>query len=293
MSIPQCNQTFEFITLGIPTCSLGIGRCAYAHRQIHFSGPSSGVRSAQPPALELCGFGMGCTPSSVSSASVKSETVHAGDAPGDDGLVRLSDSGLMLESKNGSGEVCASVRNCKNNKVQCSGFHGKDKGDAGGPAAGQDEESESESASLLCANLRRNFMPSRHGSRSSSECRRKGSSTGGGGGKLALTTTAEEQSENFLSSEDGCDNNPLLRRFANPAPAEVVATTTTHGSSTGILSGQQNLTHYVQLQQYHPFQGAGRNLSSQVAEKVSPTLIVHDGAAVAIKKKVPSMWTGN
>lgn len=204
---------------------------------------------------------MGCTPSSGTAASPNNGNgdTSATDAPGsldrgEGGDDKIGLSGGIMGSKKGSGDICESVRH--KHKVECN----SDKESSGCPVVAQDEDSESESTSLLCANLRRNFM-GRNGSRSSGECRRKGSSVGGvGGGKQALAATAEEQ-----SSEDGGDNNPLLKHSANPAPGDGVVPGS--GSFAHVSSGQHNnLTHYVQLQQYQP----GR----KVAEKVRRILIV-------------------
>lgn len=204
--------------------------------------------------LLCCGVGMGCTPSSGTAAIPNNgngdTSTTDGDVPGslDRGGSgdKLGLTGGIMASKNGSGDICESVRH--KHKVECT----SDKEKSGCPV---DEDSESESTSLLCANLRRNFM-GRNGSRSSVECRRKGSSVGVcgvGGGKQALAATAEEQ-----SSEDGGDNNPLLKHSANPGDVVVPVS----GSFAHVSSGQ----HYVHLQQHQP----GR----KVAEKVTGILIV-------------------
>lgn len=227
-------------------------------------------------------IGMGCTPSQT-TASANNE------CPDEDTLKdRRPLDDRTSEVKNGSGE---SVVLASNNNVESgqSSVQGGDKViTCPVVVAGADEDSESENVSFLCANLRRNFLAGRSGTRNGS--------SSGGAGKVILTTTAEEQNENFLSLEDGGDDsNPLLKRSANPppTPGDIVVVS---GTGTGVLTGGQQsiLPHYMQLQQqqqqFHPFQ-YGRKLSSQVSEKVnedlnSKNVVVYVELAARLQKDV-------
>lgn len=223
--------------------------------------------------------GMGCTPSVTSAnATNNNKEPTNGTATEKEAVGRHGE-----EAKSGSGESAINFKS-SSMQVECSsGGDGRGQGCvlASGKVTSADEDSENESASFLCANLRRNFMQNRGGarSRSNSRCRHNGSSSGlgvgggNGGGKQTLTTTAEEQSEHFLSSEDGGDSNPLLKRSANPAAQGDIIVSNSSSCNTGPSSSPsslppQNLPHYVQLQQYHQFHCGGRKLSSQSADKV-------------------------
>lgn len=215
--------------------------------------------------FRLRDIGMGCSPSA-------NESNGATDTPtNDDDRVenatsdsrRASKSVLETEANAEKNRCRDSDFECKNSNVESNSINGRssiqgsDKVKAC-PMAAQDEDGENESASFLCANLRRNFISNRLGSAGSRSNRR----TSGIGGKK-LATTAEEQNDNFLSSEDGGDSNPLLTRHTNP-PGDVVSQNLCQGAD---LSVQK--PHYIQLQQqrYHPF-NCGRKLSSNVTEKV-------------------------
>ena len=202
---------------------------------------------------------MGCTPSVTATSATASEPR---DAPnGDEKVSRTSVSDGPV--KNGSsGDLFEGV-NKTHFPRHFSGSPSQPSDKVNECPAG-DDDSESEGASFLCANLRRNFMPGRSsgsGLRSSSSgsgCRRRASSTCGAAvAKLTLPAT-EEQNENLLSSEDGGDSNPLLKCSANPQ-----ATATASGQADGcsVHFGQTSfaghsttghLPNYAQLQtQYH------------------------------------------
>lgn len=208
-------------------------------------------RNGEQPGAECCGV----------------EVVGKGDTTNGEQKKKIS-----LSSGGGGGDGDGQVNSCSS---PCP------------PVAVPDDDSETDSGSFLCANLRMNFMSNRgvgaRGNSTSSTPRtlfRRNNNNGVSAKQplSTLSTTAEEQQDNFLSTEDGSgENNPLLKRTANPAQEQVkvLATTTTQTitSSTNV----QHLPHYVQLQQqqhqhpqFHPFYPGGgvRKSSNQATEKV-------------------------
>lgn len=270
-------------------------------------------------------FGMGCAPSVVDeTATTRKKTRPTSDpdgsvpADGSEARERTASTKSTTttkaskckcddssEANKAAGKVCEKIIMCKNkqrnekccsDKVSCSS---DDVHFSVPMGTAVDEDSEGESASLLCANLRRNFMvtSSRSSSRNISSARRRNGSSTGGGSTATITqapplaTTAEEQNESYLiGTETDGDSNPLLRRkTVNGEGGSVEVTSCAKSNSdlvqnshnqasTGPAAGQTTVPHYMQLQlqqQQFPFH-CGRKLSNHVIEKVRKWGILRD-----------------
>lgn len=252
---------------------------------------------------------MGCAPSALDDNTAtpapngNTTTAEVSASDNCDRLRRSSSNSSHRQTDGRNGH--SSENNCANNgqdSVQGSNLVREEIGRSANPIAGEgDEDSEGESASLLCANLRRNFMTS--GSRIGSTFgggraggRRSRSSSGAAASIQPALTTTEEQNESFVSGEEG-ENNPLLRHSAAPTNPALLCEDTSRTSEAGgeqhslsisspvtataTQRGSQslyhNLPHYIQLQQYQSQQNQhfpfhmGRKFSNHLTEKVSQT----------------------